>query len=113
NRPSTSSTSTETAIVAASRRVSLERRPARGIRAPEHTRRRTLVQTAAGRPVMISRMSRQTRIVLLGLAGAALVVMLYDASAPWRSGQPVTPATTPALESPRSEIQRGLDKTPL
>lgn len=62
---------------------------------------------------MISRMSRQTRIVLLGLAGAALVVMLYDASAPWRSGQPVTPATTPALESPRSEIQRGLDKTPL
>lgn len=58
-------------------------------------------------------MSRQTRMVLLGLAGVALVVMLYDASAPWRSGQPVTPATTPALESPRSEIQRGLDKTPL
>ncbi len=62
---------------------------------------------------MIGRMSRQTRMVLLGLAGVALVVMLYDASAPWRSGQPVTPATTPSLESSRSEIQRGLDKTPL
>jgi serine protease Do len=62
---------------------------------------------------MIEGMSRQTRIVLLGLAGVALVVMLYDASAPWRVGTPVTPATTPALESPRSEIQRGLDKTPL
>ena len=62
---------------------------------------------------MIGRMSRQTRTVLLGLAGVALVVMLYDASAPWRSGQPVTPAKTPSVESPRSEIQRGLDKTPL
>lgn len=58
-------------------------------------------------------MSRQTRTVLLGLAGVALAVMLYDASAPWRSGTPVTPASTPALESSRSEIQRGLDKTPL
>lgn len=62
---------------------------------------------------MIDGMSQQTRIVLLGLAGVALAVMLYDASAPWRSGTPVTPASTPALESPRSEIQRGLDKTPL
>jgi S1-C subfamily serine protease len=62
---------------------------------------------------MIEAMSRQTRGVLLGLAGVALVVMLYDASAPWRKGTPVTPATTPALESSRSEIQRGLDKTPL
>lgn len=62
---------------------------------------------------MIVRMSRQTRSVLLGLVGVALAVMLYDMSAPWRHGGAVTPATTPALESPRSEIQRGLDKTPL
>lgn len=58
-------------------------------------------------------MSRQTRVVLLGLGGVALVVMLVDATAPWRRGTPQTPAATPSLESPRSEIQRGLDKTPL
>lgn len=52
-------------------------------------------------------------MVLLGLVAIAIAVMAYDASAPWRRGTPVTPATTPALESPRSETQRGLDKTPL
>jgi S1-C subfamily serine protease len=58
-------------------------------------------------------MARRTRWLLAGLVAVALGLMAYDASRPWRLGAPVTPAVTPSVESPRSEVQRGLDKTPL
>jgi serine protease DegQ len=62
---------------------------------------------------MMSPMSRQTRWFLAGVVVVALAVMAYDASAPLRLGTPATAPVTPSVESPRSETQRGLDKTPL
>lgn len=62
---------------------------------------------------MIASMSRQTRVMLLGLGVVALLVMLFDASAPWRRGTSVSPAVTPSPEPSRADVQRGLDKTPL
>lgn len=62
---------------------------------------------------MIGGMSRQTRMALVGLIAVALALMAYDATAPWRAGTPASGPSTPVLEAPRPELQRGLDKTPL
>lgn len=64
-------------------------------------------------PDMMLPMSRRTRWFLAGVVVVALAVMAYDASAPLRLGTPATAPVTPSVESPRSETQRGLDKTPL